>query len=121
MVRCEDDTCPTPLSKLLQSVGIEMEKLREDDVARHIKTDLLKMASPEKKAQCVLGYMMFFLGFVKDVVYRTKVHNVVELKQRTQAAIEIVDQGMLQRSCMELEYRLDTQGRPEQKRGLVQG
>ncbi|GBN23035.1 hypothetical protein AVEN_5426-1 [Araneus ventricosus] len=50
-------------------------------VARHIKTDLLKMASPEKKAQSVIRY-------VKDVVHRTKVHNVVELKQRIYAAVE---------------------------------
>ncbi|GBN90999.1 hypothetical protein AVEN_196590-1 [Araneus ventricosus] len=101
------------------------------------------MASPKKKAQCVLGYVMFFWGYVKDVVYgtkvhnvvyrtkvhnvvyrtkvhhvvyrtkvhnvvyRTKVHNVVELTPRIQAAIKSVDQGLLQRSWMELEYRLD--------------
>ncbi|GBM26535.1 hypothetical protein AVEN_245260-1 [Araneus ventricosus] len=59
-----------------------------------IKTDLLKMVSPEKKAQCVLGYVMFLWGFVKDVGYRTKVCNVVALKERIQAAIETVDQGM---------------------------
>ncbi|GBM37754.1 hypothetical protein AVEN_93629-1 [Araneus ventricosus] len=65
------------------------------------------MSSPEKKAQCVLGFVILFWGYVKDVVYRTKVRNVVELKQKIQAAIESVDQGMLQRSWMELEYRLD--------------
>ncbi|GBN89927.1 hypothetical protein AVEN_227611-1 [Araneus ventricosus] len=74
---------------------------------RHIKTDLLKMASPEKKSQCTLGYVMFLWDYLKNVAHRTKVHSVVELKQRIQAAIEIVDKGMLQLSWMELEYRLD--------------
>ncbi|GBM62967.1 hypothetical protein AVEN_131141-1 [Araneus ventricosus] len=77
-----------------------------DGVAQRIKTDLLKMASPEKKAHCVLDYEMFFSCYVKDVVYQSEVHNVVELKQRIPAAIETVDQDILQRSWMEFEYRL---------------
>ncbi|GBN37377.1 hypothetical protein AVEN_107525-1 [Araneus ventricosus] len=79
----------------------------KDGIARPIKTDLLKMSYPEKKAQCVLGYVMFFWGYVKDVVYRTKVHNVAELNQKFQAVIKTVDQCMLQRFWMELEYRRD--------------
>ncbi|GBO22494.1 hypothetical protein AVEN_244594-1, partial [Araneus ventricosus] len=70
-------------------------------VARHIKTYLLKMASPETKAHCVLGYALFFWGYVKDAVYRTNAHNVVELQHRIQAATETVDQGMLKCSWME--------------------
>ncbi|GBN74966.1 hypothetical protein AVEN_14208-1 [Araneus ventricosus] len=63
----------------------------QNEGEERIKTDLLKMASLEKKAQCVLGYVMLFWGYVKDVVYRTKVHNVVELKQRIESATEQVD------------------------------
>ncbi|GBN49473.1 hypothetical protein AVEN_128690-1, partial [Araneus ventricosus] len=65
------------------------------------------MASPKKKRQCVQGYMLFFRGYVKDVAYRTKAHNVVELKENIQATIKTVDQGILQSFWMELEYRLD--------------
>ncbi|GBM53106.1 hypothetical protein AVEN_130762-1 [Araneus ventricosus] len=81
------------------------------------------MASPEEKAQCVLGNVMFFWDYVKDIVYRTEAHNVVKLKQRIQAAIETVDQGMLQRFWKELEYRLDiihaTKGCPQLKKFLL--
>ncbi|GBN39591.1 hypothetical protein AVEN_138663-1 [Araneus ventricosus] len=76
----------------------------------------MKMASPEKKAQCVAWFIEtksdiqrqrnYLTKYVENVVYRTKVQNVVELKQRIQAAIETDDKGMLQRSWMELEYRL---------------
>ncbi|GBO12745.1 hypothetical protein AVEN_45579-1 [Araneus ventricosus] len=89
-----------------------------DGVARHINTNLLKMASSETKVYCVLGYVMFteknyfsvvmsFCSYMTEIVYRTNAHNVMELKHRIQAATEAVDQGMLQRSWMELEYRLD--------------
>jgi hypothetical protein len=44
----------------------------------------------------------FFLwGYVKDIVYRTKVRDITNLKQRT------TDEGMLQRTWQETEYRFD--------------
>jgi hypothetical protein len=50
----------------------------------------------------VLQKLDFFLwGYVKDIVYRTKVRDITNLKQR------ITDEGMLQRTWQEIEYRLD--------------
>jgi hypothetical protein len=50
----------------------------------------------------------FFLwGYVKGCVYQTLVANINDLKDRIKAAIATVDVDMLQRTWMELEYRLD--------------
>lgn len=50
----------------------------------------------------------FFLwGYVKDIVFKTPVANLEELRQRITAAIETVDEGMLARTWQELEYRFD--------------
>ena len=49
----------------------------------------------------------FFLwGFVKDIVYRTKVRDITDLKQRISDAIATIDEDMLQRTWQEIEYRL---------------
>ena len=41
----------------------------------------------------------FFLwGYVKDIVYRTKVRDITELKQRISDAIDTIDEAMLQRT-----------------------
>ena len=45
----------------------------------------------------------FFLwGYVKDIVCRTKVRNITDLKQ----SIATIDEAMLQRTWQEIEYRL---------------
>ena len=50
----------------------------------------------------------FFLwGYVKDIVYRTKIRDITDLKQRITDAIATIDEAMLQRTWQEIEYRLD--------------
>jgi hypothetical protein len=50
----------------------------------------------------VLQRLDFFLwDYVNDIVYGTKVRDITNLKQR------ITDEGMLQRTWQEIEYRLD--------------
>jgi hypothetical protein len=50
----------------------------------------------------------FFLwGYVKDIVYKTPVTSVNELKLRIVAAIETVTPQMLENTWREIEYRLD--------------
>jgi hypothetical protein len=52
--------------------------------------------------------MDFFLwGYVKDIVYKTKVRDINDLKQRITDAIATVDEAMLEQTWMETEYRLD--------------
>lgn len=52
--------------------------------------------------------MDFFLwGYVKDIVYKTKVRDINDLKERIIDAIATVDEAMLERTWMEIEYRLD--------------
>jgi hypothetical protein len=46
-------------------------------------------------------------SYVKDIVYRTKVRDITNLKQRITDAIATIDEGMLQRTWQEIEYRLD--------------
>ncbi len=46
-------------------------------------------------------------GFVKDRVYATAVRDIDELKARINSAIDAVDVGMLQRTWMEIDFRLD--------------
>jgi hypothetical protein len=40
-------------------------------------------------------------------VYRTKVRDITNLKQRITDAIATIDEGMLQGTWQEIEYRLD--------------
>ena len=50
----------------------------------------------------------FFLwGYVKDIVYRIKVRDITDLKQRISNAIATIDEVMFQRTWQEIEYRLD--------------
>ena len=52
--------------------------------------------------------MDFFLwGYVKDIVYKTKIRDINDLKERIIDAIATVDEAMLERTLMEIEYRLD--------------
>jgi hypothetical protein len=56
----------------------------------------------------LLQRLDFFLwGYVKDIVYRTKVRDITNLKQRITEAIATTDEDMLQRTLQEIEYRLD--------------
>jgi hypothetical protein len=50
----------------------------------------------------------FFLwGYIKDLVYQTKVQDVAELHHQITAACETVTPVMLQNTWREVEYRLD--------------
>ena len=50
----------------------------------------------------------FFLwGYVKDIVYRTKVRDINDLHHRIIKAIDTVTVDMLARTWQEIEYRLD--------------
>ena len=50
----------------------------------------------------------FFLwGYVKDIVFRTKVTGLQDLKTRIQAAVATVTPDMLARTWQEIDYRLD--------------
>jgi hypothetical protein len=56
----------------------------------------------------LLQRLDFFLwGYVKYIVYRTKVRDITNLKQRITDAIAIIDKGMLQQTWQEIKYRLD--------------
>ena len=50
----------------------------------------------------------FFLwGYVKDIVYQTKVRDIADLKQRIRNAIATIDEPMLQWTWQEINYHLD--------------
>lgn len=49
----------------------------------------------------------FMWGYVKDIVYRTEVRDIDNLKQRITEAIATINVGMLERTWREIEYRLD--------------
>jgi hypothetical protein len=50
----------------------------------------------------------FFLwGYVRDIVYRTKVRNIDDLKHRIAEAIATIDAQILEKTWAEIEYRLD--------------
>ena len=49
----------------------------------------------------------FASGFIKDVVYRRKVRDLADLRQRTIEAVELITPHVLINTWQELEYRLD--------------
>jgi hypothetical protein len=49
----------------------------------------------------------FLWGYVKDMVYKTSVTSVDQLKLRIVAAIETVTPQMLENTWREIEYQLD--------------
>ena len=52
--------------------------------------------------------MDFFVwGYVKDIVYRTPVQDLNDLKQRIRNAISTITEEMLRHTWLEIEYRLD--------------
>ena len=56
----------------------------------------------------VIIKVLFLWGYyVKDIVYRTKIRDINDLKQRITDAIATIDEAMLQRTWQEIDYRLD--------------
>ena len=47
------------------------------------------------------------MGLLKDIVYRTKVSYIGDLQQRIIEALDTVTVGILARTWLETEYRLD--------------
>jgi hypothetical protein len=50
---------------------------------------------------------IFAWGFIKDVLYRRKVRDLADLRQRIIEAVELVTAHVLVNTWQELEYRLD--------------
>ena len=50
---------------------------------------------------------VFLWGYVKDIVYRTKVRDINDLQHRIIEAIDTVTVDMLARTWQKIEYRLD--------------
>ena len=60
----------------------------------------------KKTSSVFISHVDFFLwGYVKDVVYRTKVEDISDFKERITAAVEAIDEEMLKRTWTEIEYR----------------
>ena len=57
--------------------------------------------------QTSLPWDFFLWGYLKDIVYKTKVWDIDDLKQRIPNAMTTIDEAMLQRTWQEIEYRLD--------------
>ena len=56
----------------------------------------------------ILHQLDFFLcGYVKDIVYRTKVSDINDLQHRMYETIDTVILDILTRTWQEIEYRLD--------------
>ena len=55
----------------------------------------------------VIIKVLFLWGYVEDIVYRTKIRDINDLKQRITDAIATIDEAMLQRTWQEIDYRLD--------------
>ena len=56
----------------------------------------------------ILHRWIFFLwGYVKDIVYRTKIRDINDLQYRIIKTIDTVTVDMLARTWQEIEYRLD--------------
>jgi len=49
----------------------------------------------------------FAWGFIKDVVYKRKVRDLADLRQRIIEAVELITPHMLINTWQEFEYRLD--------------
>ena len=50
----------------------------------------------------------FFLwSYIKDIVYKTEVWDIDDLKQRIFNAMTTIDEAMLQQTWQEIEYHLD--------------
>ena len=50
---------------------------------------------------------LFAWGFIKDVVYRRKVRDLADLRQRIVEAVELITTHVLLNTWQEPEYRLD--------------
>ena len=55
----------------------------------------------------VIIKVLFLWGYVQDIVYRTKILDINDLKQRITDALATIDEAMLQRTWQEIDYRLD--------------
>jgi hypothetical protein len=74
--------------------------------AKHFQTGRLEEEDQPRSPD--ITHMDFFLwGYVEDIVYKSKFRDINDLKERITDAIATVDEAMLGRTWMEIEYRLD--------------
>ena len=86
--------------------GLEVrELLNETFPNRWIGRDGPTSWPPRSPAITPLAF--FLWGYVKDIVYRTKVRDINDLQHRIIEAIDTVTVDMLARTWKEIEYRLD--------------
>ena len=79
----------------------------EEDIERiHQSCSRSPIAWPPRSPN-ITPLDFFSWGYVKDVVYRTKVKDISDLKERITAAVEAINEEMLKRTWTEIEYRLD--------------
>jgi len=64
-------------------------------------------AWPPRSPDLTPSDFFFAWGFIKDVVYRRKVRDLADLRQRIIEAVELITPHMLINMWQELEYRLD--------------
>ena len=55
----------------------------------------------------VIIKVLFLWGYVKDIMYQTKIRDINDLKQRITDAIATIDEAMLQRTWQEIYYSLE--------------
>ena len=78
-------------------------------LTKHFQTDGLERDEPiswPPRSPDITPLDFFLWDYVKDIVYRTKVQDKTDLKQRISNAIATIDEDM-QRTWQEIEYRLD--------------
>ena len=73
--------------------------------SKSIRTAALELELPCSPDITPLDF--FLWGYVKDIVYRAQIRDITDLKQRIVNAIATIDEAMLQRTWLEIDYRLD--------------
>ncbi|GBN95736.1 hypothetical protein AVEN_47647-1 [Araneus ventricosus] len=72
----------------------------------HYRFDMVPQLTGHQDLQTSLHWI-FFWGYVKDKVYSREIRDVEDLRASITLAIATVTTGMLQRTWLELDYRLD--------------
>jgi hypothetical protein len=78
---------------------------QQDGAPAHYAKSKWKQWPPRSPDLTPLDF--YFLGYVKQIVYSVRIHNIQHLKQRIREAAASVTPDVLGRVCQEVEYRLD--------------
>ena len=82
---------------LLYKLRSERPRTSEEDIKR------IRQSFNRSSTKCLRTAS----AYVKDVVYRTKVKDISDLKERITAAVETIDKELSRRTWTEIEYYLD--------------